>query len=128
MENIQNKTRISKLEKELESIEQDTKKWQQKLEKAKENRKGKNRERELDGLQKLEQAVNRNDEKLNSFQGCEPQKLEKYTNSLQIAKDAAERWTDNVFAMVKLIKSKKSCPNHQIFQHFGLPKDFDYLE
>lgn len=41
--------------------------------------------------------------------------------------DAANRWTENVFAVKSWCKSKFGCEESVIDQQFGIPEDFDYL-
>ncbi|XP_063703270.1 meiotic nuclear division protein 1 homolog [Culicoides brevitarsis] len=42
--------------------------------------------------------------------------------------DAANRWTDNVFAIKSWCKKKFNCEDAIIDKQFRIPQDFDYLE
>ena len=127
-ERVRNLTKLEKLENELKQIEQDTIKWDNKLESVKEERKDPARQKQLDGIQKLEEDTQQMEANVASALGCDMEQYGKYQQGIQIAKDAAERWTDNIFSICKFIKSKTSMKQSDILKQFGLPADFDYIE
>lgn len=59
---------------------------------------------------------------------CDSRKVAEMATATRTAYDAAERWTDVVFAIAKVVKDRKGMPNGEFFKKFGLPPDFDYLE
>jgi gamma-glutamyltranspeptidase len=48
---------------------------------------------------------------------------------IKAMKDAANRWTDNIFIMKKMFQSRNSSiSDKQFFAHLELPEEFDYVE
>ena len=47
---------------------------------------------------------------------------------LQVAKEAANRWTDGVFTTKSWCKEKFGFDGDQLDKQFGIPADFDYVE
>mmetsp|Transcript_64442 Transcript_64442/g.102566 ORF Transcript_64442/g.102566 Transcript_64442/m.102566 type:complete len:203 (+) Transcript_64442:37-645(+) len=127
-ERVKNQTKLKKLEQELQRIEKETAEYEQELEAAKQTRCGADRERKLEGLDKIKEAIASRQEIADQYKDCDPAKMKEYDTAIQVAKDAAERWTDNVFAFVKWIKAQKSLSEKEIFKYFGLSEDFDYVE
>ena len=125
---VRNKTKLGKLENELKEIESEMTKWSNKLETVREERKDPEREKNLGGIAKLQTEIDQTKAKISGFEGCEPEKYKEYQQGLQVAKDAAERWTDNVFQICKFITSKNSMKQREILDKFQFPADFDYLE
>lgn len=59
----------------------------------------------------------------------------KRINSLEIcvlifkaARDAANRWTDNIFAVKSWCKNKFNIEESTLDKQFGIPAEFEYLE
>lgn len=48
-------------------------------------------------------------------------------SEISTAKDAANRWTDNVFSLKSWIKKKFPVDENQINKQFGIPEDLDYI-
>ncbi len=46
----------------------------------------------------------------------------------QLAKDAANRWTDAIFQVKGYVRDKFNIADAQLDKEFGIPADFDYLE
>ena len=44
-----------------------------------------------------------------------------------VAKEAANRWTENVFSIKSWCKNRFSVEESKLDQQFGIPEDFDYL-
>eukprot|EP01083_Nonionella_stella_P207628 754085_1 len=117
---IDNKNKLSKLESEIAKIESDIKKEENYTIKLKSERTmdNENRKKAQHGIGVLQNNIGEIEEKIKQFEGGDPQKLKEYENAIQIAKDAAERWTDNIYAVIKFIKSKKSNTEAEILKHF----------
>ena len=45
----------------------------------------------------------------------------------KVAKEAANRWTDNVYAVKTWCKNKFNMEENALNKNFGIPEDFDYL-
>lgn len=46
----------------------------------------------------------------------------------QAMRDAANRWTDNIFCIRSWVKNKFNMEEKVLNKHFGIPDDLDYLE
>ncbi|XP_046360312.2 meiotic nuclear division protein 1 homolog [Haliotis rufescens] len=65
---------------------------------------------------------------LEQYKECDPEVLQQVKVDTVVAKDAANRWTDNIFSTKSWIKRKFSFEDTMIDKQFGLPDDFDYVE
>ncbi|XP_013418135.1 meiotic nuclear division protein 1 homolog isoform X2 [Lingula anatina] len=65
---------------------------------------------------------------VDKYKECDPEVLEAMKKEALIAKEAANRWTDNIFATKSWIKRKFAFEDSVIDKQFGIPEDFDYLE
>ncbi|XP_025090533.1 meiotic nuclear division protein 1 homolog isoform X1 [Pomacea canaliculata] len=65
---------------------------------------------------------------LEKYQESDPEILEKLKQEADMAHEAANRWTDNIFSTKSWIKQKFSFEDKQIDQQFGIPSDFDYVQ
>ncbi|KAL3858205.1 hypothetical protein ACJMK2_012807 [Sinanodonta woodiana] len=62
------------------------------------------------------------------YKECDPEVIEQVKTESQTAKEAANRWTDNVFSIKSWIKTKFAFEEEVINKQFEIPADFDYLE
>ncbi|KAL8207172.1 UNVERIFIED_CONTAM: Meiotic nuclear division protein 1 [Gekko kuhli] len=46
----------------------------------------------------------------------------------KVAKEAANRWTDNIFSVKSWAKRKFGFEESKINKTFGIPEDFDYID
>ncbi|XP_056647628.1 meiotic nuclear division protein 1 homolog [Diorhabda sublineata] len=76
------------------------------------------KEIELRGLQ----------QELKNYQDNDPEKFADLVKKTQELKDAANRWTDNIFAIQSWCEKKFMLEKNVINKQFGIPDDFDYLE
>ncbi|XP_021373110.1 meiotic nuclear division protein 1 homolog isoform X1 [Mizuhopecten yessoensis] len=82
----------------------------------------------------LAELVVKKDEKsrlmseLDLYRECDPDVLQEVQNQTVVAKEAANRWTDNVFSIKSWIKRKFSFEESVIDKQFDIPEDFDYVE
>ncbi|XP_064612721.1 meiotic nuclear division protein 1 homolog [Liolophura sinensis] len=65
---------------------------------------------------------------LERYKECDPEVLEEMKQETKIAKEAANRWTDNVFSIKSWIKQKFAFEESVIDKQFGIPETFDYLD
>ncbi|XP_014251585.1 meiotic nuclear division protein 1 homolog [Cimex lectularius] len=54
--------------------------------------------------------------------------LEKMLNDTEVAKEAANRWTDNISSLKSWCKNKFFIEEDVINKQFGIPEDLDYIE
>lgn len=76
------------------------------------------KEIELRGLQ----------QELANYLENDPEKYAELVKKTQELKDAANRWTDNIFAIKSWCKKKFMLEDIVINKQFGIPEDLDYLE
>ncbi|XP_021103537.1 meiotic nuclear division protein 1 homolog isoform X2 [Heterocephalus glaber] len=62
------------------------------------------------------------------YKECDPQVVEEIRQANKVAKDAANRWTDNIFAIKSWAKRKFGFEENKIDKNFGIPEDFDYID
>ncbi|KAM9749855.1 meiotic nuclear division protein 1 homolog isoform 2-T2 [Dama dama] len=62
------------------------------------------------------------------YRECDPQVVEEIRQANQVAKEAANRWTDNIFAIKSWAKRKFGFEENKIDKNFGIPEDFDYID
>ncbi|XP_048775211.2 meiotic nuclear division protein 1 homolog [Ostrea edulis] len=65
---------------------------------------------------------------IDKYRECDPEVIEAVQKQTGEAKEAANRWTDNVFSIKSWIKNKFQFEESVIDKQFGIPDDFDYVE
>ncbi|MGH0145552.1 UNVERIFIED_CONTAM: hypothetical protein FKN15_022859 [Acipenser sinensis] len=102
---------------------------QQGIEKAKVGRQDtEDRAALLKELQVLREQRNQLRAEVDKYRECDPEVVEEIRQSNKIAKDAVNRWTDNVFAIRGWAKRKFGFEESRIDKTFGIPEDFDYID
>ncbi|XP_072163372.1 meiotic nuclear division protein 1 homolog [Diadema setosum] len=79
-------------------------------------------------LSEKESENSRLDAELARYRECDPEVLEEVKQQTLVAKDASNRWTDNVFSIKSWCKKKFSLEEKVIDKQFGIPEDFDYID
>ncbi|XP_037595609.1 meiotic nuclear division protein 1 homolog [Cebus imitator] len=62
------------------------------------------------------------------YKDCDPQVVAEIRQANKIAQEAANRWTDNIFAIKSWAKRKFGFEVNKINKTFGIPEDFDYID
>ncbi|XP_042325895.1 meiotic nuclear division protein 1 homolog isoform X2 [Sceloporus undulatus] len=65
---------------------------------------------------------------IDKYKECDPDVVEEIRQANQVAKEAANRWTDNIFAVKSWAKRKFGFEDSKIDKTFGIPEDFDYID
>ncbi|XP_068961679.1 meiotic nuclear division protein 1 homolog [Petaurus breviceps papuanus] len=65
---------------------------------------------------------------LEKYKDCDPEVVEEMRQATKVAKDAANRWTDNIFTIKSWAKRKFGFEESKIDKNFGIPEDFDYID
>jgi len=65
---------------------------------------------------------------LEQYKECDPEVIEEMKEQGKTALEAANRWTDNVFAVKSWCTKKFGIDGKEIDKQFGIPEDFDYIE
>lgn len=82
----------------------------------------------LQTLAEKESENSRLDAELERYRECDPEVLEGMKAETLVAKEATNRWTDNVFSIKSWCKRKFSLEEKVIDKQFGIPEDFDYVD
>lgn len=90
-------------------------------------RSGAGRQTVMAKMELLENDLKAKRDRLKENKGGDPEQYEKIVAATEVAKQAAERWTDNVFAVIKKMRDK-GIEKEKIYKGFGISADFDYLE
>uniref|UniRef100_A0A0A9XLK5 Meiotic nuclear division protein 1 homolog n=1 Tax=Lygus hesperus TaxID=30085 RepID=A0A0A9XLK5_LYGHE len=108
----------SKLEKSLKSISQ--------LEAGRED--NEEREKLLEQNDKLSKERDRLQIEIKKYCGHDPEVYRKKENEIEIAKEAANRWTDNIFSVKSWCKNKFNVEDSILDKQFGIPSELDYVD
>ena len=85
------------------------------------------RERKLEELAALEARLKENQEREAELKENDPAELERLEALSSTCRDAANRWTDNVWAIKKWLVKKKNPDPKRVDQMLGITASFDYL-
>lgn len=84
------------------------------------------RKRKLEELEKLKTKKVQLDAQLKEARENDPEEALKLQLSLKEAKAAAERWTDNTWAMMDYLRRKFGVSKQEAARQLGINDDFDY--
>ncbi|KAJ3278642.1 Meiotic nuclear division protein 1 [Borealophlyctis nickersoniae] len=122
------KRKLDELEDELVKLKERRDEMQRSIEKATEGREDSDertvmleRLAEAEALRKSQLA------ELERFRDCDPALLEAKEKATQIARDAANRWTDNIFSLQSYCQRNFNITSQQFSEQFGIPEDFDNI-
>ncbi|KAJ1957544.1 Meiotic nuclear division protein 1 [Dispira parvispora] len=79
-------------------------------------------------LTEIEQRHALHKKELEQFRECDPVLLKAKERAAQQAKDAANRWTDNIFILQSYCSNKFMIPAADFNRQFGIPEDFDNID
>ncbi|XP_036597810.1 meiotic nuclear division protein 1 homolog [Trichosurus vulpecula] len=82
----------------------------------------------LKEIASLQQQKEQLKAELEKYKECDPEVVEEIRQANKVAKDAANRWTDNIFAIKSWAKRKFGFEESKIDKNFGIPEDFDYID
>lgn len=83
---------------------------------------------QLEKLEELRERKANLDKELNQYADLDPDLLKKIQDDVQIAKEAVERYTDNIFELKKYCQVKFGMDGKIFDSSFELPEEFDYIE
>ncbi|MEE6461228.1 hypothetical protein FKM82_001236 [Ascaphus truei] len=123
------KRKLETLETQLTEANQKKKSLQQSVEKAKVGRQDtEERSRLAKEHASLTQQREQFRAELEKYKECDPDVIEEIRQANKVAKEAANRWTDNIFAVKSWAKKKFGFEESKIDKTFGIPEDFDYID
>ena len=82
----------------------------------------------LKELKQKETLCKEQEKELERYRECDPEVLENMQKETVMAKEGANRWTDNVFTIKSWCVRKFGLEEKMIDKNFGIPEDFDYME
>jgi Leucine zipper with capping helix domain len=82
----------------------------------------------LDAIAAKKARVAKLDQELERFAEFDPDHVQKINESMRPVRDAANRWTDNLFCCQSWIVEKFSIERSEFCKQFEVPPDLDYLE
>uniref|UniRef100_A0A8D0DG50 Meiotic nuclear division protein 1 homolog n=1 Tax=Salvator merianae TaxID=96440 RepID=A0A8D0DG50_SALMN len=123
------KHKLEELQNQFSEYSQKRKSLQESIEKSKAGRQDTAERaaltKELTALrQKKEQLM----AEIDKYKECDPEIVEEIRQANKVAKEAANRWTDNIFAIKSWAKRKFGFEGSKIDKTFGIPEDFDYID
>ncbi|XP_069682875.1 meiotic nuclear division protein 1 homolog [Periplaneta americana] len=65
---------------------------------------------------------------IQKYKDSDPEVMEKMKNQTQVAKEAANRWTDNIFSIKAWCKNKFFIEENVLNKQFGIDPEMDYLD
>ncbi|XP_053109142.1 meiotic nuclear division protein 1 homolog isoform X1 [Hemicordylus capensis] len=65
---------------------------------------------------------------IDKYKECDPDIIEETRQANKVAKEAANRWTENIFSVKSWAKRKFGFEESKIDKTFGIPEDFDYID
>ncbi|XP_030754265.1 meiotic nuclear division protein 1 homolog [Sitophilus oryzae] len=78
-------------------------------------------------IKAMEKEIDTAKKKLNAYKENGSKKVKAMAKKTAELKDAANRWTDNIFAIKSWCKKKFPVEDKDIDKQFGIPDDFDYI-
>jgi len=122
----------AKLEGELATLKSRQSELKAKCESSKEGReKSDEREAALLEMSAYEQKHKELQEEINKYADNDPATYDSMRKATKVAHDAANRWTDNIFALQKWCSSKFPEAREkleELYKEVGITEDFDYVE
>ncbi|KAI8813481.1 meiotic nuclear division protein 1 [Cladochytrium replicatum] len=122
------KRKIDELESDIRKLREKKTEVDATIQREKASREGSdNREALLEEL-KNAQATNRElVDELRKYQDNDPALLVAKTKAANIAKEAANRWTENIFAVQSYVSNNFNISTSDFNKQFNIPEDFDTI-
>uniref|UniRef100_G3MNW5 Meiotic nuclear division protein 1 homolog n=1 Tax=Amblyomma maculatum TaxID=34609 RepID=G3MNW5_AMBMU len=122
------KRKIDDLKSKVEDVQKKLKSVENQLAKAQVGREDSSeREKLIAQLSELEQSRDELSAELQKHRDCDPEVLEEIKKQTVVAKDAANRWTDNIFAIKSWVKNKFFIEEAVLNKQFNIPEELDYI-
>ncbi|XP_065054303.1 meiotic nuclear division protein 1 homolog isoform X2 [Rhopilema esculentum] len=123
------KRKIENLKSEVDELKKKVKRNEANLETANKGKEeSSEREKLLASLEQKEKETQELKQKLERLRECDPEVLEEVKEKTLIAKESANRWTDNIFSVKTWCKRKFAIEEAAINKNFGIPEELDYVE
>lgn len=126
-EMVKKKNRVDELNRLIESIESQISSQNETCEKLKTERKDPSRHEKLNRLQELRNSNASLQSELDKYKANDPAEFERIKKEVDVLKEGADRWTDNVWAIKSYLVKKRGMPGREVDKMLGINGDFDYL-
>ncbi|XP_076044991.1 meiotic nuclear division protein 1 homolog [Oratosquilla oratoria] len=81
----------------------------------------------LNRLGELEESHCQLTEKIQKYKDSDPDVLQKIVEETEVAREAVNRWTDNIEAVKSWCRTKFFIEEDTLNKQFGIPAEFDYV-
>lgn len=131
---LQKRARVAVLDEEIKSNEAASKRLESQLAAMKAARTGRDLEGDngrdafLKQLASDEQAVAALTAQVAEQTASDPERLRELATATSTAREAANRWTDNVDTLRRYVSDKFGMDSADFARQFGVPADMEYLE
>ncbi|NXJ62291.1 MND1 protein, partial [Rostratula benghalensis] len=123
------KRKLEELESQFTESSQKKEALQKSIEKAKIGREDTaERAALIEELAALRQKKDQLKAEIEKYRECDPDVIEEMRQTNKVAKEAVNRWTDNIFSIKSWAKRKFGFEESRIDKSFGIPEDFDYID
>ncbi|XP_069834812.1 meiotic nuclear division protein 1 homolog [Dendropsophus ebraccatus] len=123
------KRKLETLESQFSESSQKKKQLDQSVQKAKVGRQDtEERTRLAEELASLRQQREQLTAELEKYKECDPDVIDEIRKTNQVAKEAVNRWTDNIFSVKSWAKKKFGFEESKIDKTFGIPEELDYID
>ncbi|KAJ2819416.1 Meiotic nuclear division protein 1, partial [Coemansia sp. 'formosensis'] len=123
---IKRQTRLKALEKDVEQMEARRHELVDSIDKAQLGREQTDERTSLnEELAEIEAQWNAQQTELQTFKECDPVLMNQKRTESTVARDAANRWTDNIFTIQSWVCEKFNMDPADFAKHFGIPPDMD---
>ncbi|XP_056418525.1 meiotic nuclear division protein 1 homolog isoform X1 [Hyla sarda] len=123
------KRKLETLESQLSEASQKKKQLEQSVQKAKVGRQDTEERTKLAAeLASMRQQREKLTTELEKYKECDPDVIDEIRKTNIVAKEAVNRWTDNIFSVKSWAKKKFGFEESKIDKTFGIPEDFDYID
>ncbi|KAJ2895275.1 Meiotic nuclear division protein 1, partial [Coemansia aciculifera] len=123
---IKRQNQLKALEKDIEQLEAKQRELSDSIEKAQLGREQTDERSSLnEELAEIEAQWNAQQTELQTFKECDPVLMKQKRAESVVARDAANRWTDNVFIIQSWVCEKFNMDASDFAKHFGIPADMD---
>lgn len=82
----------------------------------------------LTSINKKRELIQKLDEELQKYSDSDPDLLKSLLEHTKTARDATNRWTDNIFEVESWVRNKFNMERKDIYRQFQIPEDLDYIE
>lgn len=86
------------------------------------------RKEEEDRLKSVKELLGKRRKEMDHLKDFDPVVFEQHKEQIDEAKEAANRWTDNVMTLKQWCKEKVNMESETFHKHFNIPEEIDYVE